>query len=113
MQKFRRVLYVVYLIFHLGILASVLHLKHQFNLLTDEFTFVLYMAIAGIFLFFIDLIVDQVIDRNHSAKITALEAEKNETKAKMYDLQEKKKIEISPESSIKPKSEDNPPKNIQ
>jgi len=85
MRKFRKILYVVYFVFHLILLGSIIYVKNQFAALFADFSFVLYIAIFGIVLFFVDLAFDLLIVKNYESKIKHLESEKNEVKAKLYD----------------------------
>jgi len=88
MRKFRKILYVVYFVFHLVLVVSILYVQDQFAALFADFSFVLYIAVFGLVLFFVDLAFDLLIVKNYESKIQSLEGEKNEVKAKLYDKAE-------------------------
>ena len=88
MRKFRKILYIVYFVFHIVLLGAVLYVNHELGALFSEFYIVLYIAILGMILFFIDLIIDRLVVNSYESRIRTLEAEKNEIKAKLYDRSE-------------------------
>jgi hypothetical protein len=85
MKKFRRILYIVYFAFHLVLIVAILYVRNQFSALFSDYAFILYIAIFGMILFFIDVTFDLFIARGYESRIKNLENERNEVKAKLYD----------------------------
>ena len=68
-------------------------------MLFADYSFVLWIAVFGLILFFIDLGFDLLIVKNYESQIKSLEGEKNEVKAKLYDKGETPTTTTSQESS--------------
>ncbi|GAA0890566.1 hypothetical protein GCM10009122_02440 [Fulvivirga kasyanovii] len=94
MRKPRSIFYIIYFLFHIGLLLVSIYVNYK----SEDFEFLLklrvrmdlmiYVAIAGLVLFFIDIMLITMEVRNHKKERERLEHEVNSLKAKMFDLQE-------------------------
>lgn len=94
MRKPRSIFYIIYFLFHIGLLLVSIYVNYK----SEDFEFLLklrvrmdlmiYVAIAGLLLFFIDIMLITMEVRNHKKEREKLEHEVNSLKAKMFDLQE-------------------------
>lgn len=113
MKKPRSIFYLIYFIFHIGLLLASIYVNYK----SEDFEFLLklrermdimiYVSVAGLILFFIDVIMVNMEARNHKKDKEHLEHEVNSLKAKMFDLQQASKPTISrSEASGKEHKED-------
>lgn len=101
MKKPKSIFYIIYFIFHLGLLLASIYTNYK----SEDFEFLLwlrgkmalmvYVSIAGMLLFFIDLLLTNMEARNRKKEKEALEREINSMKAKMFDLQEATKASVT------------------
>lgn len=97
MKKPRSIFYLVYFLFHIGLLLASIYVNYK----SEDFEFLLklrekmdisiYVAIGGLVLFFIDIILVTMEARNHKKEMENLDHEVNSLKAKMFDLQQASK----------------------
>ena len=102
MKKPKSIFYLIYFLFHLGLLLVSIYVNYK----SEDFEFLLklrermdvmiYVAVAGLILFFIDIILATMEVRNHKKEKERLEHEINSLKAKMFDLQEVNKTPTTP-----------------
>ncbi|UII33112.1 hypothetical protein LVD17_04630 [Fulvivirga ulvae] len=102
MRKPRSIFYIIYFLFHIGLLLVSIYVNYK----SEDFEFLLklrermdlmiYVAIAGLILFFIDIVLISMEVRNHKKEREKLEHEINSLKAKMFDLQEATKSSTAP-----------------
>lgn len=94
MKKPKLIFYIIYLVFHIGLLAVALLVKYYsgdvnflFGLL-EKINWLIYAAVLGLLLFFVNMLLVNMQARAYNKELEALEKEINSTKAKMFDLQE-------------------------
>lgn len=94
MRKPRTIFYIIYFLFHVGLLVASISVNYK----SEDFEFLLwlrermdimiYFAVAGLILFFVDIVLITMEGRHHAKEKEKLEHEINSLKAKMFDLQE-------------------------
>lgn len=94
MRKPRSIFYIIYFLFHIGLLLVSIYVNYK----SEDFEFLLrlrermdtmiYVAVAGLILFFVDIVLITMEGRNYKKEKEKLEHEVNSLKAKMFDLQE-------------------------
>lgn len=108
---------IVYLLFHLILLVGTIYLnvksESPFELIEHlpKIAALPWFAVAGIILFFINVIIIAASDRYHSKKEEGLRQEINSLKAKLYDLEDTKSsvTPVPPTSPVKPEEKDSSP----
>lgn len=94
MKKPKSIFYIIYFIFHIGLLLASIYVNYksedfEFLLkLREKIDIMIYVAIAGLVLFFIDLVLMTMAIRSHNKEKERLEHQVNSLKAKMFDLQD-------------------------
>lgn len=104
MSNSRKVIWIsfaLFMFFQMG--TSYLTNKNQNNLsflmeMKDYIPYLLYFSLVGVVLFLFSFMVYQLDGRKAKKQIAQLENDKNELKAKLFDMQEK----ISKSSEVKP-----------
>jgi len=104
MKRFRLIFFVVYGAFHLGLTIVALYADHvysnsNFNQLIElgkRIPMAKWLALFGCLLFVMNVGLVFFLRKSHSNKIQAIEKQKNEFKAKMFDMQSQKTTENSP-----------------
>ncbi|MBL6447099.1 hypothetical protein JMN32_12325 [Fulvivirga sp. 29W222] len=94
MRKPRSIFYIIYFLFHIGLLLVSIYVNYK----SEDFEFLLklrermdlmiYVTISGLILFFIDIVLISMEARTQKKAKEKLEHEVNSLKAKMFDLQE-------------------------
>jgi len=94
MKKPKSIFYLVYLLFHVILLAVSVYVNYR----SEDFEFLLklrsnmslmiYVSVVGLVLFIVNMILISMEARNHRHAKEKLENEVNSMKAKMFDLQE-------------------------
>lgn len=104
MSNSRKVVWIsfaLFMFFQMG--TSYITSKNQNNLsflmeMKDYIPYMVYFSLAGVILFLFSFMVYQMDGMKAKKQITQLENDKNELKAKLFDMQE----EISKSSVVKP-----------
>lgn len=94
MKNPKSIFFLIYLLFHVALLGISIYV----NLKSEDFEFLLklrnnmdlmiYASVLGLVLFGINMILVSMESRNKNRHLAKLENEKNELKAKMFDLQD-------------------------
>lgn len=115
MSNSRKVIWIsfaLFMFFQMG--TSYLTNKNQNNLsflmeMKDYIPFMLYFSLVGVILFMLSFMVYQMDGMKAKKQISQLEQDKNELKAKLFDMQEEhaKKVETEPAPAA-PKIEPKP-----
>lgn len=96
MKKPKSIFYIVYFLFHFGLLLVSIYVNYR----SEDFEFLLwlrermdlmiYASVLGLILFAVNMVMVNVAGRGSKKEIEKLEHEANSYKAKMFDLQEAK-----------------------
>ena len=113
MSNSRKVIWIsfaLFMFFQMG--TSYITSKNHNNLsflmeMKDYIPYMVYFSLAGVILFLFSFMVYQLDGMKANKQITQLENDKNELKAKLFDLQEEisKSTEPKPVLAIEPKPE--------
>ena len=94
MKRPKSIFYFIYFLFHIGLLLASIYVNYksedfEFLLkLREKMDIMIYVAVVGLLLFFIDIILISMAVRTYNKEKEKLEREVNSLKAKMFDLQE-------------------------
>ena len=105
MSKNRIIFYIVFLVFHIGAFIFTL-LIQDFNFLTRIYAHMglfKYVTFFGMLMMATDIIWSWIVNRDASKEKAALTHELNTLKAKLFDLQEKAKLDEAARNLPKPK----------
>ena len=113
MSNSRKVIWIsfaLFMFFQMG--TSYITNKNQNNLsflmeMKDYIPYMVYLSLAGVVLFLFSFMVYQLDGMKANKQIAQLENDKNELKAKLFDLQEEISAskEMKPVSAIEPRPE--------
>lgn len=115
MKQFKRFFYISYLVFFaiaafVAVYRDELVLKWDWDFITGWvglLKFVLKLGGVGVVLFIIELIIENIHINSLKRKISTLETEKLELKAKLYDKAESESVETAlPEVEASPASDE-------
>ncbi len=107
--------FATFMLIQLG--SSYLTYKNQNNMsflmeMKSYLPYMLYFSIVGLVLFLLSFMVYQLDGLKAKKQIAKLEQDKNELKAKLFDMQESQTPEIVPTPLLKPPSETLPEEGI-
>ncbi len=111
MSTLRKTIWIAFAIFMLVQLgSSYLTHKNQDNLsflmeMQSYIPYMLYFSLIGIVLFILSFMVYQLDGRKKKKQIARLEQDKNELKAKLFDMQEAKSSKDLPALKTSPQTE--------
>jgi hypothetical protein len=105
MSKNRIIFYLVFLAFHIGAFIFTL-LIQDFNFLTKIYSYIgmfKYITFFGMAMMLTDIVWSWILNRDSGKEKAALTHELNTLKAKLFDLQEKAKVDEAARNLPKPK----------
>ncbi len=101
MKKPKSIFYLVYFLFHFAFLITAIYTNYrsedfEFLLwLRDRMDWMIYAAVLGLILFIVNIVMVTMAQRQTKKEVERLEHEANSFKAKMFDLQEATKGDVS------------------
>lgn len=114
MKSFKIVVFILLVAFHLTMVIMIINLDQTYSWVLNNQGIVMYSAVAALLLLLIYFLINYFSISARDRRIRRLEKEKNEIKAKFYDIQEEEeKIDKSMKSfgeslPKKDKPEDDP-----
>ena len=88
MKPFKTIVFILLVAFHLTMVIMIINLDQTYSWILNNQGIVMYSAMAALLLLLIYFLINYLSISTRDRRIRRLEKEKNEIKAKFYDMKE-------------------------